>query len=80
MVPLHSTARLTLINGQASLRPVFMYVTRLLSTSSVKTVTENNRPSNVDFDYVFLLRTFKYGVFFGHKLGQGANRYFGLLY
>ena len=56
-----------------------MYVTRLLSTSIVKTLTENNRPSNVDFDYMFLLRTFKYGVFVGHRVGQGANQYFGEL-
>jgi hypothetical protein len=79
VLPLHSIARLTLINGKASLRPVFMYVARLLSTTSVKTLTENNRPRNVDFDHVFLLRTFKYGAFFGHKVGQGANQYFGEL-
>ena len=59
MRPLHSIARLTLINGHASLRPIFMYVTRLLNTSSVKTLTENNRPRNVDFDDMLLLSTYK---------------------
>jgi hypothetical protein len=77
VLPLYSIARLTLINGQASLRPVFMYVARLLSTSSVRTLTENNRPRNVDFGYVFLLSTFKSGIFFGHEVGQGANQHSG---